>query len=208
MAVRPSVTGIHMDDRRRHLLGTVGTALAFGLAGCNAQNGSGDASDDGETTDDTPDDGETTAETTDEETTVEMTDEGTTAETTDGGTEPDATVTMTLDNVGFRAWEIAATSDADVGPTGEENPTLTLSVGTRYEIENGGWSSHPLAFRAADGSPLLSQSASGAYEDDAAVDWVDDDETLAFTVTEELAAEFGYYICAVHSTMRGDLQAA
>jgi hypothetical protein len=198
-----------MDDRRRHLLGTVGTALAFGLAGCNAQNGSGDASDDGETTDDTPDDGETTAETTDEKTTTaETTDEGTTAETTDGGSEPDATVTMTLDNVGFRAWEIAATSDADVGPTGEENPTLTLSVGTRYEIENGGWSSHPLAFRAADGSPLLSQSASGEYEDDAAVDWVDDDETLAFTVTGDLAADLDFYICAVHSTMRGDLQAA
>ena len=207
-----------MDDRRRRLLGTVGTALAFGLAGCNAQNDSGGSGDDDtteatteETTDDTTeettDDEATTEETTDDESTDGTTEE-TTEETMEATTEPDATVSLTLDNVGFRAWEIAATSDAEVGPTGEENPTLTLSAGTRYEIDNQGWSSHPLAFRAEDDTPLLSQSAPGQYEDDPDVDWVDGDETLAFTVTEELAAEFGYYVCTVHSTMRGDLRTA
>jgi plastocyanin len=115
-------------------------------------------------------------------------------------------VTVSLNNVGTSAWEVTeVTGDEDVAPTGEENPTLTLQVGTRYLFENGGWSSHPLAFRDANGDPLLTQSGTGSFEDDADVNWVDDDQTVAFTLTESLASELDDYICTVHSSMNGSV---
>lgn len=50
-------------------------------------------------------------------------------------------MTVSIDNVGASAWEVTdVEGDENVAPTGEENPTLTLQVGTRYTFENGGWS--------------------------------------------------------------------
>lgn len=115
-------------------------------------------------------------------------------------------VTVTLDNDGSFAW-VLQSAEEDVGPTGVSNPGLTLTVGTRYRFENLGWSSHPLAFRDEADDPLLTQAGQGSFQDDDAVDWVDDGEELAFTVTEELAAEFDDYVCTVHSSMEGSLQA-
>ena len=85
---------------------------------------------------------------------------------------------------------------------------MTFEVGQRYAVENRGWSTHPFALRASDDTPLLSQSADGEFEGDADVDWVDNGETLSFTVTEDLAANLNYYICTIHSSMRGDVEAA
>jgi hypothetical protein len=119
----------------------------------------------------------------------------------------DQNVTVTLDNVGVDAWEVTAVEGSDgVAETGTENPTLTLQDGVRYTFENNGWSSHPLAFLAADGSALLSQSDDGSFEGDSAVNWVDEDETVSFTLTSELADELAGYTCTVHSSMEGAIE--
>ena len=117
-----------------------------------------------------------------------------------------ADVRIVLNNVGASAWEINE-ADADVGPTGQSNPELRLETGTRYGIENRGWSAHPLAFRDADGAALLSQGRNddGAFADDDAVNWVDEGSELAFTLTEELAGELTDYICTVHAQMVGSV---
>lgn len=52
---------------------------------------------------------------------------------------------------------------------------------------------------------MLSQSANGRFEGDDAVSWTDNGETFAFTYTEDLAAAADYYICTVHSGMRGSI---
>jgi len=114
-------------------------------------------------------------------------------------------VTLTLDNESSQAW-VLQSAPAAVGPTGVSNPELTLSVGTRYRVENLGWSVHPLAFRDEAGDPLLTQDGEGAFEDDAGVDWADEGDELAFTLTEGLAAELDSYICTVHSSMVGSVQ--
>jgi len=119
----------------------------------------------------------------------------------------DADVTVAMDNVGASAWEVTEVQGGDdLAPTGEENPTLSLQVGTRYTFENGGWSFHPLAFRDENDNALLTQDGTGRFEDDPAVDWTDDGDILAFTLTDGLAAELDDYICTVHSLMNGDIE--
>ena len=173
-----------MNDRRR-FLEAAGIALMTGLAGC--ADGSNDDAD-----------GESDPETDD--------DSGT---ETEGDTESSPSgATLVIDNVGTQAWEVAEDKTGSVAPTGEENPTMTFEVGQRYAVENRWWSTHPLALRASDDAPLLSQSTDGEFEGDADVDWVDNEETLSFTVTEDLAANLNYYICTIHSSMRGDVEAA
>jgi uncharacterized membrane protein len=115
-------------------------------------------------------------------------------------------VTVTLNNQGASAWVLDSAGE-NVGETGVPNPALTLTVGTRYRFENLGWSFHPLAFRDESDNALLTQSGSGSFENDSAVNWVDNGEELAFTVTESLAAEFDDYVCTVHSSMEGNLGA-
>ncbi len=114
----------------------------------------------------------------------------------------------TLDNVGARAWELTSVGDGTVGETGEENPTLSLQEGVRYRFTNDGWDSHPLAFRATDGEVLLSQSAKGSFEDDVDTRWDDDGDSVAFTVTSELADELDNYVCTVHASMEGSIGVA
>jgi PGF-CTERM protein len=126
-------------------------------------------------------------------------------ETGRAGAESHEAVTVTLENEGSIAWTIVS-ADETVGPTDSSNPTLTLTPGTRYQFENGGWNFHPLAFRDAEDTPLLSQDEQGSFEDDDAVDWVDNGETLAFTLTDDLAAELDDYVCTVHPTMEGAVE--
>ncbi|WP_185911686.1 GLUG motif-containing protein [Halonotius roseus] len=126
-------------------------------------------------------------------------------EPTDGEIEGD--ITITLNNVGVSAWEVTSIDgDDDVASTIEDNPTLTLKPGERYVIENDGRDGHPLEFRDETGGPLLSQSNSGEFEDDSEVEWVNEDDELAFTLTEELADAINSYICTIHHQMEGDIQ--
>ena len=178
-----------MNDRRR-FLEAAGIALMTGLAGCSDGPEGGDTGDEDDTE---TDDGSGMDEDTETDGDVESSTSG---------------ATLAIDNVGTQAWEVVEDGTGSVAPTGEENPTVTFEVGQRYAVENRGWSTHPFALRAADDTPLLSQSADGEFEGDADVDWVDNEETLSFTVTEDLAANLNYYICTIHSSMRGDVEAA
>jgi hypothetical protein len=214
-----------VNSDRRRLLRTSGVALAAALAGC-ADQGADDGTTTGET--DTTTAAGTTAAPTDTTATPTATPTETPTATptetptatptetptatptetptaTPTTTAPTETVGLTLDNVGFRAWELTRDTSGSVGGGGE-NPRLTLRSGVRYRVRNGGWNSHPLAFRAADDAALLSQSGTGSHESDPAVDWVDDGDRVAFTVTEALAADLDYYECTVHGNMRGDLR--
>jgi len=117
----------------------------------------------------------------------------------------DSEIGIVLDNVGANAY-VLEDADEDVGPEGEENPTLTLTVGSRYRVENRGWDAHPLAFRDGD-DELLNQDGPGSFEDDDDVDWVDDGDELSFTLTEELADELDNYVCTIHPSMEGSIEA-
>lgn len=115
-------------------------------------------------------------------------------------------VTVTLNNVGARAWEVTDVEGGEIAPTGTDNPTLTLTEGVRYRVVNNGWSAHPFELRDANTDPLLSQGADGSFEGDSETNWVDDGTELAFTVTSELADELDSYICTVHSSMVGSVE--
>lgn len=123
----------------------------------------------------------------------------------------DVDVIITMNNVGNNAWEVTAVSGEDIENVsdGSNNPELTLQEGLRYRIENGGWSSHPFVMEDDSGNFLLSQVHQGAYEDDPDVNWVDEGETISFTVTPELAGELAIYHCALHpQAMRGSITIA
>jgi cytoskeletal protein RodZ len=118
----------------------------------------------------------------------------------------DTAVSFVIDNEGFSAWVVTEQENGEVAPTETENPTMTFETGVRYVVENRGGRTHPFALRAADDTPLLSQSAEGQYEGVAGVDWTDDGRQFAFTLTSELAADIDYYRCVAHSSMRGDVE--
>jgi len=110
-----------------------------------------------------------------------------------------------LNNVGSSAWTLDAASDG-VGETGVDNPTLTLETGTRHHFENRGWSTHPLAFRDADGNALLTQDGEGSFESDSAVNWVDTGDVVEFTLTDALAEAIDSYGCEIHGSMAGAVE--
>ncbi len=119
-------------------------------------------------------------------------------------------VTVDLDNVGASAWEVNgvsgdADSVGDVVVTDENNPTLRLVEGVRYTFAGLPGSNHPLEFFDANGDALLSQSTEGSYESDPAVNWTDSGDSVSFTATAALTADFDGYECTIHSSsMVGD----
>lgn len=113
--------------------------------------------------------------------------------------------TVAIDNVGASAWSINSVDGMGLTTdTNSENPDLTFTeTGHRYRFENGGYPSHPLAFRDDEGVALLSQSTTGSFETDSDVNWVDDGDAVVFTLTDDLASEMADYRCTVHSAMVG-----
>ena|GEM_PF-2478877 len=213
-----------MTDRRQFLT-AAGTGLAALLAGCSGRRGG--VADESAT--ETP--VETTARTETATSTPTATDTQTPTESGDGyddgygsdygggGDTPTATQTTTetptatqtattvqvvADNVRASAWEFVGDSGIGDG----ENPTITLEPGTRYVVENRGWSAHPFAFLTDDGTSLLTQEDGGTFADDPEVDWRDDGGEFAFTLTAELAEAVDRYVCTVHARMQGDVETA
>ena len=93
------------------------------------------------------------------------------------------------------------------GATGED-VTLTLTKGWRYEVQNATTSGHPFELITAGTSDvvLLSQSAAGSLESDAATAWSEGTSSARFTVSTALAAAANGYRCAIHTaTMRGTI---
>ncbi len=124
-----------------------------------------------------------------------------------GGDSSGADVTVTIDNVGTSAWEVTSVDGGNgVAPTGEENPALTLTVGTRYRFENNGGGAHPLGFQNSSSEYLLNQDDSGSLEDNSDINYVEDDSGVTFTYTQTLADAVASYRCTVHPSMNGSVE--
>jgi len=188
-------------SERRRFLAAAGTGIATLLAGCAEGRGVGGRSTVTQT--DPSTDTATEASGTEAgDTEVSGTETG---DTEAGGTETGDTETVAVvaDNVGATAWEFVG--ESSVAGDGE-NPTLTLETGTRYVVENRGWSAHPFALLDGDGTSLLTQGDGGTFADDADVDWRDDGDEFAFTLTAELADAVDQYVCTVHARMQGNVE--
>lgn len=178
------------SDRRRLLVAATG--LAGLLAGCAGQTTADEPTTDTETPTARP----TATPTSTETQTATATSTATPTRT------PTPTTAVTVDSLGVSAWEVV---DGPVAPVDERNPTLSLAVGRRYTVENRGWDAHPFALVDADGAALCSQGGDGRLEADPGVDWTDEGDRFAFTVTETLALAVDTYVCTVHGSMRGDV---
>ena len=120
-----------------------------------------------------------------------------------------ADVTITIDNIQASAWEVTNVQGAnqgDISDGANENPALTLTVGTRYRFVNNGGANHPLGFQDASSDYLLRQNGMGSLEGDSGINYVEDDNGVTFTYTQTLADAVATYICTFHSSMVGDIQ--
>jgi hypothetical protein len=108
--------------------------------------------------------------------------------------------TLTLINNGTAAWEVTTFSGAGITTQiSVTNPDIELtSIGTRYEITNDGYPDHPLEFLDDQDNALLSQSTTGSFELDSGVNWVDNDTSVEFTLTQGLSNQLTTYRCTVH----------
>lgn len=178
--------------KRREFLRSTGVGGVAVLAGCINPPQDGDNQDD---TNNTTNDRTNNAETSEESSAEPQGDRG----------DLPHDVQIVLDNVDSSSWTVSTVNGGDGIVQGEDNPTLELTVGTRYRIDNLGSQNHPLAFRDNNGDVLLSQSQTGRFEEGNSVYWRDEEKYVEFTVTEELAGVLSEYHCEVHSTMAGQI---
>jgi glucose/arabinose dehydrogenase len=130
-------------------------------------------------------------------------------------------VALTFGNVGFLAYRLDSfkPADADLNASiGEQNPTLTLQLGKRYQVTITDYLNHPFEIiskapsAGADKVLLSMGTPAGVFESDPDVAW-DDDKlgTVTFTMTFSLYTAMTAqgktpgYRCRIHTTtMRGD----
>ena len=127
----------------------------------------------------------------------------------------------TFGNVGIFSYKLDSFTPADAGleaSIGQENPTLTLHLGRRYQVTVTNYTVHPFEVlakgtSAATDIPLLSMgSTTSSFESDSEVAWEDNGAgTVTFTMTLSLynamtdSGRIPGYRCELHaSTMRGD----
>lgn len=131
-------------------------------------------------------------------------DEGSDEEETDFDDE-EADVQIQLDNRGEVAWQVEGIEGAEVDEIlrddelGDDNPTLYLQEDVRYEfvgIPDTDQYSYDFELRNVVGQTLLSQHEESPYEDDNEVAWVDETDTVRFTVAGEFADELDGYRAA------------
>jgi hypothetical protein len=127
---------------------------------------------------------------------------------------PDVRITITNDGVtdyDFLSIEpdIEPYSD-DIGGGGTD-PTLELEDGRRYEILNEATMNHPFEFiekgaSAAVDTVRASQQTDPAFENNPQTDWVEDGNSIFFTVSNGFQTNIDGYRCAIHIVaMRGDV---
>ncbi|HOX47084.1 MAG TPA: hypothetical protein PK668_26055 [Myxococcota bacterium] len=123
-------------------------------------------------------------------------------------------VRLTLGASGTTDYRVVSAEPTDLAGglgVGLMDPALSLRAGWRYEVVNQAAGSHPfeLVTRgaiAAQDTVLLSASASGSLEGDAAVHWTEVGGTLGFTLAGGLSAALDGYRCAFHpASMRGTM---
>lgn len=112
-------------------------------------------------------------------------------------------------------------ADSMLGDIGDENPTLLLHLGKRYQVTVLDPVSHPFELIAKSVNPQLDNillsavlDKTGSFESDADVEWFDNGSgTVAFTLTNELydaltsRGKSPGYRCGLQVTsMRGDIE--
>lgn len=113
---------------------------------------------------------------------------------------------VSLDNNGTDSWDVVAFNGAGSGERTDENPSLTLRVGTRYRFSNfAGSTLHPISIRSKNGDRLLSESGVGTFQDNSRVNVQNEDGYIEFTLTQELSDSVSSYVCANHSSMKGSI---
>lgn len=121
------------------------------------------------------------------------------------------TVQIAIQSNSDSSWSVQSVSGAstdEVLPSnniGDENPTIHLVEGQRYTFTglNG---SHPLEFRDLFGDVLLSQEVSTPYEDSEAINWVDNGNSVSFTVAPSISSSLeGYQSYNNRTEMDGDI---
>jgi len=122
--------------------------------------------------------------------------------------EPDIVIegSVTMDNNGASEYVVTAiTGDGAEASVNSPNPEIILVIGGRYTfINNSGASSHPLDFRNEDRTKLFGQSRNdGLFDDDPDAEIIFDEDTITFTLTEQLASELFDYVCSFHPGMNG-----
>ncbi|QZA88414.1 S8 family serine peptidase [Salinarchaeum sp. IM2453] len=106
--------------------------------------------------------------------------------------EGETTVTMDVEEDTWVVKEVVG--EADIAPTNEPNPRLSFPDGQRITIRNEAWDEHPLEFQDRNGETLLSQETEGRLETVDLIDWQQDNEEVAFTITSDLSAELASYV--------------
>jgi len=125
--------------------------------------------------------------------------------------EPDPAIeetTITLDNAGSNAYVVSSIEGEGASASlNQNNSAIQLKIGNRFTfINDGGASSHPLDFRNSESEKLLGQSnGSGIFDDNDEVDVRRNGDAISFTLTNELAAAFGDYICSFHPGMSASI---
>lgn len=128
-------------------------------------------------------------------------------------------VVVNLGWIGDSAWTVESVDPVDAGVvtstgSGNPNPTMTLSIGTRYLFVNAMDDFHPFSI-ISQGTPsdlLLRQGdfRVGVFDNDVGVNWDNSPVTdMAFTLTPQLAdalmAKLPRYICENHPSMIGEI---
>lgn len=125
----------------------------------------------------------------------------------------------TFGNVGSSSYRLDTfeASGSGFGTIGEQDPTLPLELGKRYQVKVTNYTIHPFEVIAKAASPsqdqvLLSMTIQGPFESDLEVNWEDDGRgTVRFTLTQALYEAMvtedrnpGYRCRAHPFSMRGD----
>lgn len=101
----------------------------------------------------------------------------------------------TFGNSGSNHYTLAAISSADicVSPLATNDPTMLLAVGARYTVTVTNSGTHPFqivarAASSAEDVVLLSMgAATGSFEGNGAVNFIDNGSSVSFTMTQDLA---------------------
>ena len=119
-----------------------------------------------------------------------------------------AEASITLNNSGASAYiALSVTGEGAAVSINTDNPEITLTTGGRYTfINKAGVSSHPLDFRNDEGVKLFGQSRNdGSFDGNPDVNVIEDENSITFTLTDELAERLSEYICSFHPGMNGSL---
>lgn len=115
-------------------------------------------------------------------------------------------VSFTLNNDGNLAYFVTEiTGNEEVTNLNENNSTWSFTVGTRYTITIINAESHPLEFRNEANETLLAQSETllGLFEEDTNINFLAEENSISFTITQGLASQLSSYNCSNHLTMNG-----